>query len=888
LHFMKELFFWRAWPAAERRIAHWALGILSLSLLFFVATILDPLGNVVHWDVLSELSEIPSVVDILPLDGWQFGVTIPSYLTMEQFSAAPMELPVNLIRFGGILALLGLCVILAALTALPRFWYLASMVAFILLTAACRLETLGLFGEGSRLLFLIVVGTYGGLSYYLHAFRPDWNIRVRMLAFIGLTALMALVVTLASPVTEPMLTFAAFSYPLWLTLSIVFLLLSATEIMAGLVWLSTNGRKGKSLLTNFLIISSFYLLTLLLLYLKNTQRIEWNSFMVSPVVLALAAGLLGIWGFRRRMHAASSDTLNFRAVGFWLYVGLFTTALAFGGYVAATANDPVLEVLEDIIVEGQLAMSALFFFYILANFLPLFQQGLAVHKVLYKPLKFGLMQTRLLGFGGLILLIATQEMLPLYQSAAGYFNGLGDLYTKTKEYTLAEQYYKFALQQEFQNHKSNYGLASLALRQDDKTAAAYYFKQATLKNPSAQAYVGLGGVLSQESLFFDAVASYQEGLQRFPGSSELLNNLGLLYARTNVADSAYYYLDRAERANRSDNIPPTNLLALYAKNTDTELLDSLAKSAADRAYYPWQANWLAVQNLRQQFDKQTFATKAIRKDSLLNVSGLAYLVNYSLNQARHDSTPVRLIARLADKNPLLADDLLLPSLYADFYAGNRQRAVESMQVLAENGGEKAALYRKILGHWLLQLGLYAQAAEQFGLVDGPEGLIGQILANAFSGNEAVAGVLVEGLPARGAEAAMPTLRKTLASGFRPRILGDSSLQAAQANPSVAAYQKAWRDNPFHGRTVAAVAEYFRQHKLSPRAYELVVNALQFNETAPLLWEQYAYLSVEKGLLAQGDEAADRVQQLTSDADYQAFLNRYQPMRALIEKRRAEF
>ena len=63
------------------------------------------------------------------------------------------------------------------------------MVAFILLAAASRLETLGLFGEGSRLFFIIVVGTYGGLSYYLHAFRPDWNIRIRILALIGLTAL---------------------------------------------------------------------------------------------------------------------------------------------------------------------------------------------------------------------------------------------------------------------------------------------------------------------------------------------------------------------------------------------------------------------------------------------------------------------------------------------------------------------------------------------------------------------------------------------------------------------------------------------------------------------------------------------------------------------------
>lgn len=885
---MKQLLFWRTWPTAEARTAYWVLGILALALIAFLANSLNPLENAVHWDVLSELSEIPTVVDILPLDGWQFGVTVPSYLTMEQFGAAPMELPVFMIRFVGVLALIGLCITLAAVTALPRFWYLGSMVLFIVLVAACRLEALGLFGGGSRLFFIISVVAYGGLSYYLHAFRPDWGIRIRIFSFVGLTALMALLVAFASPVAQPLLTFAVFSYPLWLLLAVVFILMTATEILAGLVWLSTSGQKGKPSLTNFLVISSFYMLTLLLLFLKNTQRIEWNTFIISPVVFALAAGLLGIWGFRRRTEAAATNVLNYRTVGFWLYVGLFIVALAFGGYAAATANDPTLEVLEDMVVEGQLAMSALFFFYIIANFFPLFQQGLAVHKVLYKPLKFGLTQTRLLGFGGVVLLIATQEMLPFHQTIAGYFNGLGDLYTKTKEYSLAEQYYKMALQQEFQNHKSNYGLASLALRQDDRTAAAYYFNQATLKNPSPQAYVGLGSVLSQESLFFDAVASYQEGIRKFPESSELLNNLGLLYARTDVADSAYYYLDRAQRASGRNDVPATNLLALYAKSTDDDLLDSLARTAGERDYYPWQANWLAVQNLRQKFEKQDFIQKAIPKDSLLNVSGMAYLVNYALNQARHDSTPVRLASLLAAKNPFLADDLLLPSLYPEFYGGNRSRAIESMQVLVENGGEKAETYRKVFGHWLLQLGLYEQAAEQFGLVEGVEGLIGQILANAFMGQVAVAGLLIEKLPDLGAEAAMAPLRKTLASGFKPAVLGDSLLLAAQQSPSVAAYEKALRANPFSGRIVAAAANYLRQQKQSARAYDVVTKSLQFNQSSPRIWEQYALLSVEQGLLAQSEEGAAKVEQLATYADYQAFLNRYQPMRALIEKQRAEF
>jgi Tfp pilus assembly protein PilF len=883
---MKELFFWKSWPSAERRMARWTLGILALSLLFFLAMVADPLSHTIQWDILSELSEIPSVVDILPLDGWQFGVTVPSFLTTEQFVAAPMEINNSYIILSGIMALIGLCVLLTAVTSLPRFWYLASMVAFILLLAACRPETLGLFGEGSRLFFLALVVSYGGLSYYMHAFRPDWGIRIRFSLFLGLTALQVLLVYAASPVAQPLLTAAVFSYPFWLPLSVAFILLSATEIMAGLVWLSTSGKAGKSSLTQFLVISTFYILILLLLFLKNTQRLDLNLFVINPVWLGLAAGLLGIWGFQKR--TAVMPDLSFQATGFWLYVGLFIITLAFGSYAAATANDPVLEVLEDIVVEGQLAMGLLFFFYLIANFYPLFRQGLAVHKVIYKPLKFGLTQTRLLGFAGVVFLVATQELLPIYQSVAGYFNGLGDLYTRTQEFALAEQYYKMALQQEYQNHKSNYALASLALRQDDKTAAAYYFKQATLKNPSAQAYVGLGNVLAQENLFFDAVYSLQEGIRRLPQSGELLNNLGMLYYRTEVADSAYYYLDLAQRARSRDEVPATNLLAIWAKSADPSLLDSLVNEADKNTYPSWQANWLAVQNLRKNFEPQEFESKVIRKDSLLNVSGLAYLVNYALNQARHDSLPIRLIPKLANTNPLLADELLLASLYPEFYVGNKVRALEIMQALVEEEGEKAGMYRKVLGHWLLQLGLYDQALEQFSQVDGPEGIIGQVLAHSFLSEQAIAGVLLERLSEQNAAAAIPLLRRTLASGYRPPVLGDSLLQAARANPSAGAYLKAVQANPLHGGIVSEVSAYLTQQKRYTQAYQLIINALRFNDTSPHLWEQYALLSVQQGLLAQAEEAEAKVRQLATETDYQLFLERYQPMRALIEKQRDEF
>jgi tetratricopeptide (TPR) repeat protein len=188
----------------------------------------------------------------------------------------------------------------------------------------------------------------------------------------------------------------------------------------------------------------------------------------------------------------------------------------------------------------------------------------------------------------------------------------------------------------------------------------------------------------------------------------------------------------------------------------------------------------------------------------------------------------------------------------------------------------------------LQLGLYEQALDLFGRVNGPEGLIGQILSNTFLGREAIAGVLIERLNEQGASAVEAQLRSTLSSGFKPSVIGDSLLRAAQAQPSALAYQRAVRANPFDGRIISVAAMYMRQQKQVAPAYQVVVNALRFNQTSPLIWEQYALLSVEQGLLGQGEEGAAKVRLLASPADYQSFVSRYQPLRALIEKQREEF
>lgn len=863
--------------------------VLILGLVFLASQCIDPLGNVVRWNVVSELSETTAVVDVLQLGQWQYGISTPAHLVTESFMSSVMEINAVTAYLFWIGALAGLSLLLAAVSTLSRFWCLAGTILFILLLAFARLETLRVFGTESRALFLMATILYGGVTYYFHAFRPDLGIAARIAAITGVSALLVAMVAFFSAAPVPALTAAAYSFPLWLIVTVLFLLVSATEIMAGLVWLSTSGQagKGRSGLVQFIVISVLYLLLLLLIYLQNTRRIDWNVTLINPFYLALASGILGIWGFRRRADS-TQGTVPFRSAGFWLYMGLFVVALSFGGFAAGTANDPVLETLEDVTVQGQLAMGVLFFFYILVNFWEVFQQKLAVYKVLYKPMRFGLTQTRLFGFAGVVVLFSTQRLLPLNQAIAGYFNGLGDLHTRTEEFTLAEQYYKLALQQEFQNHKSNYALASIALKQGDRTAAAYYFRQALLKNPSPQAYAGLSGILAQENLFFDAVHSLQEGLRRFPANGELLNNLGMLYSKTNVADSAYYYLDRAEANAARPEIPATNLLAILAKNTDSGLLDSLAGSSEKRDYLSWQANWLAVQNMRQQFHKENFNKNAVPGDSLLSVSGLAYLLNYATNQAAFDSLPAALLPKLAAKNPVLSQDLSLAALYPEFYSGNKLKALETLTAWTAEEGERSDLYHKILGHWLLQLGLYDKAIETLSVVEGVEGTIGMAVANALSDKKEVAAVLLDKIQDKEQNAAVEQLKQSLFSGVKPQSASDSLLAVVSKSPSAQNIQRAVRANPFDARIVAAASEFYRGKKQVKLAYQLVLDAMRYNEYAPELWEQYALLSLDQGLLGQAAEGEQKVRQYALPAGYQRFVARYQPMRALIEKQRADF
>jgi Flp pilus assembly protein TadD len=714
---MQSLFFWKNWNRTSLFLLLNALILLGVGL--GAATFFYGRGihNIVRWDVLSELDEIPTVLSTYqnaPLLG-------KAYLVKEQFVASVMAVHewASWLYLTFILA--GLALILSAVSVLPRLWYAISMTVVIGILTASRLEILQLFGLSNSLGLGVVLVSVGVLSYYLHAFRSDMSVEQRVYLFVGLLVGLLVLFHFSSHTTLPALTVTSYSLLSVTVLSLVFIGWLSVEIVAGFVYVTTNSRTGfgKKSLNNYLFLSVLYLISVALVYLKNTRRFDGDLWVISPIVLLLVSMVLGLWSFQKR----TADRLPFREVGVWLYSGLALVTLGALSYALATNNNPLIEVFEDTVVYGQLGLGTLFVLYTGLNFWPYFQKGQAVHKIIYKPLRFA--QWQMWAIGGMIAvsLMTFDRFFIVSQARAGHYNALGDLYTAKREYVVAEEYYKLALTEDFQNHKSNYALASLALTQGDNSTAGAYFRQALLKNPSPQAYAGLSRAMLDENLFFDAIFNLRTATKAFPNNGQLANNLGYLYGRTNIADSTFYYFDIARNTLFNSDVADANLLAFWAKNPD--LSESNQESFEPKSYPAYEANRLALSNKAGDKSNALPASQfqiKLPSDSALSVNNFAYLYNYA--QLTQTPTLLPLLRRLSEKevNGTFYDELQMARAYQEYLDDKIVAFDRLAQLTVADTSKKVAVARQTLTYWINKEVEIAQKENTAGRTDWLEQL----------------------------------------------------------------------------------------------------------------------------------------------------------------------
>lgn len=857
---MSSLIFWKNWKPGQRFLYITSLGLLALGLAALLFFHFRGIENTVRWEVLSELDEVPVALDSLQLtvDGLQSStdsaqsninrqsaiqnskstILLPgkAYLLKEQFVPVRTDTPEWLAWGYWALVLTGLVLLLSAVTVLPRWWYIGSMMVFIGLLAAAHLEVLQLFGSDKALGFGLAAALLGGISYYLHAFRDDITIERRIFIFTLPVVLLAVAFSFFSKTPFVGLTLTSYSLVPALLVAVVFIGWLSIEIIAGFVYVTTHPRTGfgKNSLLNFGFVTGLYLFSLLLLYFKITRQTESNFLYLSPIVLYSASVILGIWSLARR----TETHLPFREAAVWLYAGLGLVTTALMAFVVFTDNNPLIEVFEDTVIYSQLAVGTVFAGYIGLNFWPLFKQGKAAYKVIYKPVRILQLQVWLIGGMGVVTLVSLNRFHSLDQAKAGHYNALGDLHMATREYVLAEQYYQLALGLDFQNHKSGFSLASLALLQGDRLSAGAYFQQALHKDPTPQAYAGLSQALLNENLFFDAVFNLRKGLNVFYNNGELQNNLGYLYTRTTIADSAYYYFELARQHVVSSAVPETNLLAFWGESLtapdSSNALSGLGLTKADfketklmqssGASLSHEANRIALAQLTGEKTAVEKIDISLSSDSALSVNNFAYL--YNAGQYTQDTTLAPLFGKLiaTGNNGNFYNELQLAYANAEY----RRDKIVAFDILASqtvaDTSQKVALARQTLQFWQLKERTQEGAAE------------------------------------------------TLANGL-----------TSEADVVAALHRY-----PFSTAIVQKATTFFNQRGQPKIAYQYILNALRFRRDSPELQKTYILQCLHLRLTEFAEDGLRDLFSITSSTDYQAFLKTYQAQRALIEKERGSF
>src|SRR5690606_16813010 len=148
-----------------------------------------------------------------------------------------------------------------------------------------------------------------------------------------------------------------------------------------------------------------------------------------------------------------------------------------------------------------------------------------------------------------------------------------------------------------------------------------------------------------------------------------LNNLGLLYSQTNLADSAYYFLSAAEQVSK-DPIPTLNIIGTMMNVLDAQTLASLLKPKQKFESVSWDANRLAIQYVVRQCHPEHESERAVLAGSLLDAAGFAYWLSCRYSQGPNDENLAAKASRLVLHNDLLADELLLAAAHAAFYGGD--------------------------------------------------------------------------------------------------------------------------------------------------------------------------------------------------------------------------
>jgi hypothetical protein len=727
---MHSLWFWKNWTKDFRWIWYLALGLSLFSVAFFLATYFQGADGVIHWERIQEQKIIESALHSFKVGHFELSVPAENYIIIEYFNGSAIAMNYGSSILFVFMLVVSLTLLLAIITTLPRYWYFIGMTLFILIGVSFRLEVIAIFFQRNQIPGITLLVIFCLLSYYFHALNPGISFVKRLLIFLGVISVAAILIYFFSGVQYPLLHMAVTGYTAALIISVLFILMIAHEIPASFVYIASQGNS-KSL-RHFTVISVIYIVNVIITCLHEINVIHWNFVYLNPYLLLFISAGLGLWGFKLR-ETLYSTIFPFAPYGAYVYVALATICFITVGQFFATSNDAALRIIRDAIIFSHVGYGVIFLTYVFSNFVLMLSQNLPVYKVLYKANRMPYFSFRL---AGLIMTLAfvfySNWSQYIYNGIAGFYNNIGDLYALLDRSATAEAYYEQGRNYGFENNHANYALGALKIARYNFEGAQRNYELANGRRPTPYSLVNAGNILMWENKLFESIAAYKSGNRKIPNTGEIENNLGSAYGRVHDVDSALLFLNKARRHANSRSSAETNFFAIAALEYIPINYDSVLKIFE----HPSEAtlsNAIALATVQQ---KKITTTFDLLDKKRLTLYSATLLSNFIIQNAKSlDSTFVDEAYRISSDslNRDYSEALKSSIAFSYYHLGNVSKALKVLAELAYISQSHQGKFNYIMGLWALEQNNPALAASYFAYAveaDYKEGKLYQAIALA--------------------------------------------------------------------------------------------------------------------------------------------------------------
>ncbi len=693
----------------------------------------------ISWQNYDQFEDLTLEIDSFTSGDFTIPIEADAKIVFSFLTGSAPQISIYVVCGFFIISNLALVLALTSFTFLNNWLYYVGSLVVLLAFVFQQPDILFYNQWYSKFILVAPIVLLGGTSYYFFAISYKTSFTKRFLGISAITIIYFLGIFLFSQIEFTVLHLANYGSLAFMVISIGFIFLVSFEIVYLFLSLITNskGARTKTGTLQFVLIYVLYTANLLLQYLKNRGVIHFDLVFISPFIILLVSSIAGIWGFKERSEMFKI-TLPFNPLGGMIYISWAILTAASIAYCFYSGNDPLIEVFEDTILFTHIGFGFGFFLYVGWNYSEWINTQAQVNKMIYSYRWVSFLTVYAIGLLAVLSLFFYSNMFIYRQFQAGYHNYLGDIYYNSNDLQLAERYYQNAESWEFQNHKTNFSLATIYQKQNRLSEALNHYRKANLKQPSAYAYANLATMKYLQGKEIEAILDLKDGLNEFPKSGALSINLGLVYERIHFPDSSFHYFSLAQNDAKFSSFAHSNQKALLAKygidTKDKEEILTLKTKAKQRII-----NELAhALVMKKNVEKTSLGD--LLTDTILTEKDFALVNNFMLHSKSntHDSLSLIQLNKwiASDSNIIYKTDLLYIKAIADYYRNQPFEAAKAVDLLQLSHESEAGKYLNTLGLWALEQknGRFAAQIFQHAAAKGfPSAILNKAIALADAG-----------------------------------------------------------------------------------------------------------------------------------------------------------